>query len=178
MRLHTFGLFLVAGGCASLSVAFSTASAEKTPAGSLQAGRAQAISGGSCPLPFRFRPAFEHAAGDTGLPLALLVSVATVESSFRAQARSHAGALGLLQVMPATARELALDADDPPSNVLAGARYLRLMLDRFDSTELALAAYNAGPTAVARAGGAPSAETLAYVANVTRLWRKLDNDCN
>jgi len=78
--------------------------------------------------------------------------------------------------MPATARELALDPDYPPSNVLAGARYLRLMLDRFHSTDLALAAYNAGPTAVTRAGGAPSAETLTYVANVTRQWRAL-NGC-
>ena len=63
-----------------------------------------------------------------------------------------------------------------PSNVLAGARYLRLMLDRFHSTDLALAAYNAGPTAVARAGGAPSAEVLTYVAKVTTLWRRL-NGC-
>jgi soluble lytic murein transglycosylase-like protein len=178
LRLHIFGLFLVACACAWLSVALSTAGAEKTPAGSLQAGRAQAISERSCPLPSRFRPAFERAAGDSGLPLALLVSVATVESSLRTRARSHAGALGLFQVMPATARELALDPDHPPSNVLAGARYLRLMLDRFGSTDLALAAYNAGPTAVARAGGAPSAETLTYVANVRRLWRELDNDCN
>jgi soluble lytic murein transglycosylase-like protein len=78
--------------------------------------------------------------------------------------------------MPATARELALDPDHPPSNVLAGARYLRLMLQRFHSTDLALSAYNAGPTAVAKAGGAPTAETLTYVANVTRLWRRL-NGC-
>jgi peptidoglycan DL-endopeptidase CwlO len=57
---------------------------------------------------------------------------------------------------------------------LAGARYVRLMLGRFHSTDLALAAYNAGPAAVAKAGGAPSAETLTYVANVTRQWRRLD----
>lgn len=63
-----------------------------------------------------------------------------------------------------------------PSSVLADARYLRLMLDRFHSTDLGLAAYNAGPTAVARAGGAPSAEVLTYVANVTALWRRL-NGC-
>jgi soluble lytic murein transglycosylase-like protein len=75
--------------------------------------------------------------------------------------------------MPGTAHELALNPDHPPSNVLAGARYLRLMLDRFHSTDLALAAYNAGPTAVARAGGAPSAEVLTYVANVTALWQRL-----
>ena len=85
-------------------------------------------------------------------------------------------AVGLLQVRPSTAHELSLDPDHPPSNVLAGARYLRLMLDRFHSTDLALAAYNAGPTAVTRAGGAPSAEVLTYVANVTTLWRRL-NGC-
>jgi soluble lytic murein transglycosylase-like protein len=68
--------------------------------------------------------------------------------------------------MPGTARELALDPDHPPSNVLAGARYLRLMLERFHSTDLALAAYNAGPNAVERAKGPPSLETMAYVANV------------
>jgi soluble lytic murein transglycosylase-like protein len=68
--------------------------------------------------------------------------------------------------MPATARELRLAADNPEANVLAGARYLRQMLDRFGSVDLALAAYNAGPTAVARAGAAPTLETLSYVKNV------------
>jgi peptidoglycan DL-endopeptidase CwlO len=174
MRLRLFGLLLVTGACTWLGAAVSTASAEKTPyAASATPVRPVAIAEKSCPLPRRFRPAFERAARDTVLPLALLVSVARVESNLRARARSHAGARGLLQVMPATARELALDPDHPPSNVLAGARYLRLMLDRFHSTDLALAAYNAGPTAVAKAGGAPSAETLTYVANVTRQWRKL-----
>ena len=69
-----------------------------------------------------------------------------------------------MQVMPATARSLQLTADEPDSNVLAGARFLRQMLDRFRSSDLALAAYNAGPTAVERAGGAPSGVTMSYVA--------------
>jgi peptidoglycan DL-endopeptidase CwlO len=64
----------------------------------------------------------------------------------------------------------------PATNVLAGARYLRRLLDEFQSPDLALAAYNAGPTAVAEAGGAPTQETLDYVANVTTLWRML-RDC-
>jgi soluble lytic murein transglycosylase-like protein len=68
--------------------------------------------------------------------------------------------------MPATARELQLDGDDNATNVLAGARYLRQMLDRFGSLELALAAYNAGPGAVEQAGGAPTVETLRYVKNI------------
>ena len=176
MRLRLFGLLLVAGACTWLAAAVSTASAEKTLLTAPAPSRPAKIHAEPCPLPRRFRPAFERAASDTGLPLALLVSVARVESNLRARARSHAGARGLLQVMPTTARELVLDPNRPPSNVLAGARYLALMLDRFHSTDLALAAYNAGPTAVARAGGAPSAETLTYVANVTRLWRRV-NGC-
>jgi soluble lytic murein transglycosylase-like protein len=120
----------------------------------------------SCPVPARFRSAFANAAAETGVPLSLLVATAYVESRMDPAARSHAGARGLLQVMPATARELRLAADDPKANVLAGARYLRQMLDRFGSVDLALAAYNAGPTAVARAGAAPTLETLSYVKNV------------
>jgi soluble lytic murein transglycosylase-like protein len=67
--------------------------------------------------------------------------------------------------MPSTARTLRLDGDDPAANVLAGARYLRLLLDRFGSVELALSADNAGPAAVKRAGGAPTIATLRYVKN-------------
>ena len=126
-----------------------------------------------CPLPDVYRGAFLDASNDTGLPLGLLVAVAQVESNFRPDARSGADARGLLQVLPTTAAELRLDADLPRTNVLAGARYLRLLLDRFHSADLALAAYNAGPTAVAAAGGAPTKQTLTYVADVTRRWRAL-----
>ncbi len=80
-------------------------------------------------------------------------------------ALSGAGARGLLQLMPATAREVGLDTDAPAANVLAGARYLRGLLDRFGDVELALAAYNAGPTAVARAGRAPLV-SLRYAKNI------------
>jgi soluble lytic murein transglycosylase-like protein len=122
--------------------------------------------GSACPVPARFRHAFVEASAKTGVPVSLLVATAYEESRMNPGARSTAGALGLLQVMPATARELQLPGDSPAANVLAGARYLRRMLDRFQSVELALAAYNAGPTAVARAGGAPSLATLHYVKNV------------
>lgn len=120
----------------------------------------------SCPVPARFRPAFAQAAADTGLPASLLVATAYEESSMNPAAHSAAGARGLLQLMPGTARELNLEGDDPAVNVLAGARYLRQMLDRFGSTELALAAYNAGPTAVEQAGAAPTLATLRYVKDV------------
>ena len=118
-----------------------------------------------CPVPARFRSAFVSASEKTGVPVSLLVATAYEESRMNPAAQSGAGARGLLQVMPATAQSLRA-GDSPAANVLAGARYLRQMLDRFRSVELALAAYTAGPTAVARAGAAPTIATLRYVKNV------------
>ena len=131
---------------------------------------------GQCPVPAQFRPAFVYASQQSQLPLALLTAVATVESEFQPDARSAAGAHGLLQVLPSTAKDLNVDTSTPQNNVLAGARYLRMLLDEFKSTELALAAYNAGPTAVEKAGGPPNDESIAYVREVTRLWRSY-NGC-
>ena len=128
------------------------------------------------PDPRRLETRLERASRDVGLPLATLVAVAQVESRFEASATSEAGATGLMQVLPATARSLELTADEPDSNVLAGARFLRQMLDRFRSSDLALAAYNAGPTAVERVGGAPTGVTMSYVQNVMLLWREF-NGC-
>jgi soluble lytic murein transglycosylase-like protein len=133
--------------------------------------RAPAVS---CPLPVAFRPAFERAAASEGIPLSLLTAVSYTESRFDPSARSPAGASGLLQVMPAASADVSVDARKPDGNVLAGARYLRLMLDRFGSRDLALAAYNAGPTAVDRAGGPPTRETIEYVRTVNRLAARLD----
>jgi soluble lytic murein transglycosylase-like protein len=126
-----------------------------------------------CPVPRELRDEFRAAAADTDLPLAMIVAVAKVESNLDAHARSSAGAHGLLQVLPSTAAEFELDTYHVGQNVLAGARYLRQLLDRFQSTELAFAAYNAGPTTVERRGARPNDETVAYVANVTTQWRKL-----
>jgi soluble lytic murein transglycosylase-like protein len=120
----------------------------------------------TCPVPRPFRSAFAAASAKTGVPLSLLVATAYEESHMNPNAHSRAGATGLLQLMPATARELRLNGNDPATNVLAGARYLRLMIDRFGSLDLALAAYNAGPSAVERAGGAPTTATLRYVKNI------------
>lgn len=173
-------LLLLAVACLSGTVAgfVSTARAGKeiaTPR--IPALPRLAVQGPACPIPAAYRPAFQRAALDSGLPLALLVAVAEVESRFEPTAVSDAGAQGLLQVMPTTARSLRLAADRPESNVLAGARYLRRLLDRFRSTDLALAAYNAGPSAVAKIGRAPTGGTVSYVANVTQLWRAL-NGCS
>ena len=174
--LRRLSALLLVACAAGLGAGFvSNAKAEETP----RVARIPAIPAvpvvqtNRCPIPQQFRPAFVDAARETRLPLALLTAVARVESQFHPRALSKAGARGLLQVMPTTAEELELDADQPTENVLAGARYLRLQFDRFHSSDLALAAYNAGPTAVEESGGAPSGETLTYVADVTSIWRSL-----
>ena len=165
-------ILLAGAAVAAVSAVGSPARGARTPA----ALRTPALPGrdasrsGRCPIPSRFRRAFARAAGDTGLQLSMLVAVAQVESRFRADARSEADARGLLQVMPTTAAALRLDADVPATNVLAGARYLRLLVNRFHRTDLALAAYNAGPTVVRALGRAPSVETQTYIANVERRW--------
>lgn len=99
---------------------------------------------------------------------ALLEALVWQESRWRANAVSHAGARGLAQLMPGTARDLGVDPDDPFANLEGGARYLREQLDRFDGDlEKALAAYNAGPGRVMRAGGIPNIrETQVYVAKI------------
>jgi soluble lytic murein transglycosylase-like protein len=117
-------------------------------------------------VPARFSSAFARASAQTGVPASLLVATAYEESRMDPDARSGAGAEGLLQLMPQTAREVQMAGDSPALNVLAGARYLRQMLDRFGTVDLALSAYNAGPTAVERAGGAPTLATLRYVKDV------------
>ena len=106
------------------------------------------------------------------LPLGLLEALVEVESAFQPGAISRAGAMGLSQLMPATARALGvLNPFDARANVDGGARYLRAMLDRFGSIKLALAAYNAGPGAVLRSRGVPAnSETPAYVARVLAAW--------
>lgn len=99
---------------------------------------------------------------------ALLEAVVWQESRWRENAVSPAGARGLAQLMPGTARYLGVDPDDPMQNLEGGARYLREQLDRFDGDlEKALAAYNAGPGRVERAGGIPNIrETKNYVAAI------------
>jgi soluble lytic murein transglycosylase-like protein len=102
------------------------------------------------------------------VPVALFAGLVRQESAFNARARSHAGARGLTQLMPATARGLGVTKPyDPAQSLAGGARYLRAQLTRFGSKRLALAAYNAGPGAVARFKGIPPyAETRTYVKRI------------
>jgi peptidoglycan DL-endopeptidase CwlO len=111
---------------------------------------------------------FEDAGTTHGVSPALLAAVARQESGFDPRAVSPAGAQGLMQLMPGTADGLGVtDPFDPAQAVDGAARLLRTLLDRFGGTELALAAYNAGPGAVLRYGGIPPyPETQAYVRSV------------
>jgi soluble lytic murein transglycosylase-like protein len=175
MRLRLLALLVVAIASGSVVGLAGNARAGKPRAVVLPAPAPLPIDipPNPCPVPRELRDEFRAAASDTELPLAMLVAVAKVESNLDPDARSKAGAHGLLQVLPSTAAELELDAYHVADNVLAGARYLRLLLDRFESTELAFAAYNAGPTVVELKGARPNDETVAYVANVTTQWRRL-----
>jgi soluble lytic murein transglycosylase-like protein len=107
-----------------------------------------------------------------GVPTALAHALIRVESNFQADAVSPKGAMGLMQLMPATARQYAVDDPfDPAQNLTAGLQHLRSLLDRFDNkTSSALAAYNAGEGAVARYGGIPPyRETQEYVRRILSL---------
>ncbi|WP_245242950.1 lytic transglycosylase domain-containing protein [Pararhodobacter sp. SW119] len=104
------------------------------------------------------------AARRHNIPEDMFLRLVHQESRWNAGAISPKGARGLAQLMPDTARLLRVDPDDPRQNLDGGARYLRMMYDRFGNWRLALAAYNAGPEAVQRHGGVPPyAETTQYV---------------
>ena len=126
----------------------------------------------------RFDPLIADAAAGAGVPPGIVKAVIHAESAFDVDAVSRAGAMGLMQLMPGTARELGvLDPFRPDENVHGGARYLRHLHDRYGSWTFTLAAYNAGPTAVDRYQGIPPfAETQAYVRRVLTYYRRYHGD--
>jgi peptidoglycan DL-endopeptidase CwlO len=110
---------------------------------------------------------FSRAASRYGVDPSVLAAMASQESGFNSQAVSPAGAQGLMQFMPATAQGLGVNALDPNSAIDGAARYLSSLTKQFGSTDLALAAYNAGPGTVSRYGGIPPyTETQNYVRSV------------
>jgi soluble lytic murein transglycosylase-like protein len=123
--------------------------------------------------PLDYRRLVDQAAERYGLPKELVRSVVKAESGFAPGAVSPKGAVGLMQVMPATARMFGADPHDPVQNVDAGTRYLRDLLVTYSGALWhALAAYNAGPQAVTRHGGIPPyPETLEYIRRVDHAWR-------
>ncbi len=157
-----------------------------TKAGETKAGLSGTIASGGTQAPPRpmdpfaatvapsaseaeLRAQADAAARAAGVDPKLFASLVTAESGWDPLSRSSAGAQGLAQLMPDTARGLGVTNPlDPRQNLAAGARYLRQMLDRFHGdARLAVAAYNAGPGAVERAGGVPNyPETRAYVKRV------------
>jgi soluble lytic murein transglycosylase-like protein len=125
----------------------------------------------------QFDSIIEKAAVSAAVEPNLLRAVIVVESGFNSRAVSKRGAVGLMQLMPATATRFGVSNPyDPKQNVHAGARYLKFLIDRFgQDIRLALAAYNAGEEAVDRNGGRipPFAETMAYVPRVLKIYRML-----
>jgi soluble lytic murein transglycosylase-like protein len=112
-------------------------------------------------------PVAREAARRHSIPEDLFLRLVQQESGWNSGARSHKGATGLAQLMPDTAQRLGVDINNPHQNLEGGARYLRMMYDRFGSWRLALAAYNAGPEAVQRHGGIPPyRETQNYVRTI------------
>ena len=110
---------------------------------------------------------------------AIIKAVITAESNWDPQAISKKGAIGLMQLMPSTAKEMKItDPYDPEENIEAGTRYLRYLLDRFkEDLDLALAAYNAGPSRVEKAGGIPSIlETKTFVRSVKSFYKDLSRN--
>ena len=127
---------------------------------------ATAASGSAAAAGLPYGAEIDAAAQRNGISPMLLAGLVRQESGFDPSARSPAGAVGLTQLMPATAAGLGVaDPTDPAQSLEGGARYLREQLDRFGGDEAkALAAYNAGPGAVQRFGGVPPyAETQHYV---------------
>jgi soluble lytic murein transglycosylase-like protein len=148
--------------------ASSVAAVETLPDPVPQAAKAPAVQITSA------SDALRLASAAQALPISLVAGVAKVESAFHPDAVSPKGAVGLMQLMPATAAQLGVKAQDTVENALGGAKYLRELLLRYKGdARLALAAYNAGPAAVDRYHGIPPyPETIAYVNRVLREYEK------
>jgi soluble lytic murein transglycosylase-like protein len=124
----------------------------------------------------RYAKPIQDAARATRLDAALIHAVISAESGYNPLARSRAGAAGLMQLMPETAKRYGVtNRLDPAQNISGGARYLRDLIQMFNNDmQLALAAYNAGENAVVRAGNRipPYAETMTYVPRVLSYYKK------
>jgi soluble lytic murein transglycosylase-like protein len=164
-------------GAPAASATSTAAPAAGTTSFASQLQQAGATTSGLAPTTFPaasgaavpFGAEIDAAASRNGIDPALLRGLVRQESGFDPTARSGAGAVGLTQLMPATARALGVtDPTDPAQALEGGAKYLRQQLDRFGGdVAQALAAYNAGPGAVQKFGGVPPyAETQQYVAKV------------
>lgn len=154
---------------------------QKVSGGSAQGRRTPAGTSGAAVKAILLAPTayMEHvrtAADKYSLSVELLHAVMAVESGFRPTAVSRKGAIGLMQLMPGTARDMYVrDVWSPEENIEGGARYLRILANRYQGDLMkTLAAYNAGPDAVDRAGGIPRyQETQEYVRKVLEIYHQL-----
>jgi len=145
--------------------------------GEYRVSGAASSSGGRHKATGDFSPAVERHAKARGLDPNLVHAVIRAESAYRPSAISPKGAVGLMQVMPATGRRFGVeDLESPESNLRAGTAYLRHLLDRFNNVPLALAAYNAGEGAVIRYGHQipPYTETQGYVRGILREYQGVE----
>jgi soluble lytic murein transglycosylase-like protein len=169
MSVATIGARLAELDGLMAAVRTGTSAPTASFAQALTAAQATPVGAATTPaVPTAYDAQITAAATQYGIDPALLKGLIRQESNFDAAASSPAGAAGLTQLMPATAAALGVDPRDPAQAIDGGARYLKQQLDRFggDATK-ALAAYNAGPGAVAKFGGVPPyAETQTYVQKV------------
>lgn len=164
--IHAGDVLKIPGAVSAAATATPRAAAQPPSAAPAPSG---AAPGGLTAAVRRWWPMIEKAARAVGISPKVLGALVQAESSGNAAARSHVGAQGLTQLMPATARSVGVtNIRDPWQQLLGGARYLKQQLDTFGGDlRKALAAYNAGPGAVQRYGGIPPfAETKAYVRKI------------
>lgn len=167
LRGATIGATTGAGFAASLEAALSSARVPPAVAASADAAATALVPHSA------YDPLISVAAAREGVDPALVRAVVRHESGFDPDATSRAGAMGLMQLMPETARSLGVtDPYDPVQSIDGGTRFLRQLLERFGGdVRLAVAAYNAGPGAIERYGGVPPYdETQRYVANVLATY--------
>lgn len=174
--VRLFVIALLAGTCGPASaqtVDWQRAGGDLFGTPPIASGEAAAVR--VRPLSQPYQTLIDGAALEYGLDPKLLHALVATESAYRPDALSPAGAGGLTQLMPGTARELGVrDRYDPQENVRGGARYLAQQIVRFEDLRLALAAYNAGPARVARLGRVPDIlETQAYVRAVLDCYLAL-----
>ena len=144
--------------------------------GALRKAPRQVVSQAPVPMPSIYDRHIEAAASETNVDAGLIRAVISVESGYNPLARSPKGAMGLMQLMPETARKYGVkNIRDPAQNIQGGARYLRALMEMFgNDLKLVLAAYNAGEETVMKYGRRipPFAETVAYVPKVLSRYKK------